>query len=134
MGILRNLCEFLVQDDIISYITFGLERRINITHHHAVFLSSNNMSKDMCEILKERKEIFSLKNELFVIDQNSAGVALASKLKDTPFIVVKVAENNLAEADNLESYAFVLSKYIDLGKAVISTINDISRSDILEGE
>ena len=126
--------EFLVQDDIISYITFGLERRINITHHHAVFLSSNNMSKDMCEILKERKEIFSLKNELFVIDQNSAGVALASKLKDTPFIVVKVAENNLAEADNLESYAFVLSKYIDLGKAVISTINDISRSDILEGE
>lgn len=126
--------EFLVQDDIIGYITFGLERRINITHHHAVFLSSNNMSKDMCEILKERKEIFSLKNELFVIDQNSAGVALASKLKDTPFIVVKVAENNLAEADNLESYAFVLSKYIDLGKAVISTINDISRSDILEGE
>ena len=75
-----------------------------------------------------------MKNELFVIDQNSAGVALASKLKDTPFIVVKVAENNLAEADNLESYAFVLSKYIDLGKAVISTINDISRSDILEGE
>ena len=70
------------------------------------------MSKDMCEILKERKEIFSLRNELFVIDQNSAGVALASKLKDTPFIVVKVAENNLAEADNLESYAFVLSKYI----------------------
>lgn len=126
--------EFLVQDDIIGYITFGLERRINITQHHAVFLSSNNMSKDMCEILKERKEIFSLKNELFVIDQNSAGVALASKLKDTPFIVVKVAENNLAEADNLESYAFVLSKYIDLGKAVISTINDISRSDILEGE
>ena len=126
--------EFLVQDDIIGYISFGLERRISITQHKAVFLSSNNMSKNMCDILNERKEIFSLKNELFVIDQNSAGVALAAKLKDTPFIVVKVCENNLSEVDNLENYAFVLSKYIDLGKAVISTINDISRSDILEGE
>ena len=125
--------EFPVQDDIIGYITNGLERRISINQYHAVYLSSNNMSKDMCDLLNERKEIFSLKNELFVIDQNSAGVALAAKLKDTPFIVVKVAENALCEVDNLESYAYVLSKYIDLGKAVISTINDIGRSDILEG-
>ena len=119
--------------DIIGYILKGLERRIAITQHTATFLSSNNMSSQMVEVLNERKEIFSLKNELFVIDQNSAGVALASKLKDTPFIVVKVAENNLSAVDNLESYSAVLSKYIDLGKAVISTINDISRSDILEG-
>ena len=125
--------EFIVQDDIIGYILKGLERRIAITQHTATFLSSNNMSSQMVEVLNERKEIFSLKNELFVIDQNSAGVALASKLKDTPFIVVKVAENNLSAVDNLESYSAVLSKYIDLGKAVISTINDISRSDILEG-
>ena len=126
--------EFIVQDDIIGYILNGLERRISIKQHTAVYLSSNNMSKNMCDYLNERKELFALKDELFVIDQNSAGVALASKLKDTPFIVVKVAETNLASVDNLESYSVVLSKYIDLGKAVISTINDISRSDILEGE
>ena len=92
------------------------------------------MSKSYVETLNERKEIFSIKNELMVVDQNSAGVAIAAKLQRTPFIAVKVAENNLAVVNNLESYSDVLSKYIDLGKAVISTINDISRSDILEGE
>ena len=84
--------------------------------------------------LKERKSIYSLGNELIVIDQNSAGVSVAAKLKETPFIACKVVENNLAVANNLESYTDVLSKYIDLGKAVVSTINDISRSDILEEE
>ena len=126
--------DFIVQDDIIKYISSGLDKRLAINYHHAAYLSTNNMSKQMCDILKERKEAFGLKNDLMVIDQNSAGVAIAAKLKDTPFIVVKVAENNLAVANNLESYSLVLSKYIDLGKAVISTINDISRSDILEGD
>lgn len=125
--------EFMVQDDILGYILNGLERRIEITHRVATYLSSNNLSKRMVETLNERKEIFGMKNELFVLDQNSAGVAIAAKLKDTPFIVVKVAETNLDVVDNLETYSAVLSKYIDLGKAVISTINDISRSDILEG-
>lgn len=125
--------EFNVQDDILGYILNGLERRITVTQRIATFLSSNNMSKRMVETLNERKEVFGLKNELFVIDQNSAGVAVAAKLKDTPFIVLKVAETNLDVVDNLETYAAVLSKYIDLGKAVIATINDISRSDILEG-
>lgn len=125
---------FGVQDDIVGYICKGLDRRININYYTATYLSTNNMSKKMCDFLVERKEIFGLRNELIAIDQNSAGVAVISKLKDTPFIVIKVAENNLANANNLESYSSVLSKYIDLGKAVISTINDISRSDILEGE
>ena len=126
--------DFTVQDDIVGYICKGLNRRISINYHQAVYLSTNNMSKSYVETLNERKEIFSIKNELMVVDQNSAGVAIAAKLQRTPFIAVKVAENNLAVVNNLESYSDVLSKYIDLGKAVISTINDISRSDILEGE
>lgn len=125
---------FHVQDDILGYIEKGLQRRISINYHNAVFLSTNNMSKEMCDFLVDRKEVYSITKDLIVIDQNSAGVALTSMLKEVPFIVVKVAENNLAIANNLDSYSDVLSKYIDLGKAVVSTINDISRSDILEGE
>lgn len=126
--------EFAVQDDIVEYISKGLERRISIDHHRAVYLSSNNMSPEMIEVLKTRKEAFGIKKELMVVDQNSAGIALVSKLKDIPFIILKVAENNLSAVNNLKSYSRVLSAYIDLGKAVISTINDISRSDILEEE
>ena len=126
--------EFTVQNDIINYLSQGLNRRTSVDYHHAIFLSTDNMSKQMSDFLKERKNIFALENELLVIDQNSSGVAVASYLKSVPFIVIKVAENNLSVANNLESYSMVLFRYIDLGKAVISTINDIGRSDILEGE
>ena len=126
--------DFVVQDDIIGYLSKGLERRISINYHLATYLSCSNMSKEMCDYLLNKKEIYSLSNDLLVIDQNSAGVAVTCTLKAIPFISVKVAENNLAVANNLDSYVSVLDKYIDLGKAVISTINDISRSDILEGD
>lgn len=124
--------DFMVQDDIVGYLAKGLQRRIQINYFESVFLSTNNMSKETCDLLIERKEVFSIKNEAIVIDQNSAGIAVCCKLKQVPFVVCKVVENNLSVANNLESYSDVLSKYIDLGKAVVSTINDISRSDILE--
>ena len=126
--------DFFVQDDIINYLSQGVERRTTTDYHRAIFLSTDNMSKAMCDSLQERKNIFALENELLVIDQNSSGVAIASTLKGVPFIVCKVAENNLAVANNLDSYSRVLSRYIDLGKAVMSTVNDIGRSDILEGD
>ena len=126
--------DFNVQDDILTYISEGLERRIAIDYHHAVYLSTDNMSKQITDSLKERQSIFAMDNENLVIDHNSSGVAIASYIAHVPFIVVKVAENNLSQANNLETYSLVLSRYIDLGKAVIMTINDISRSDVLEGD
>ena len=126
--------DFNVQDDILLYLSQGLGKRIAIDFHHAVYLSTDNMSKQMTDFLKEKRSIFAMDNENIVIDHNSAGVAIACDLKNVPFIVAKVAENNLSTVNNLETYSTVLSRYIDLGKAVISTINDISRSDILEGE
>ena len=126
--------DFHAQDDVVGYITQGLEKRISVNFHHAVFLSSDNMSKQVTDSLIERRSIFAMDNENIVIDHNSAGIALACKLKNIPFVVVKVAEHDLSYANNLETYSDVLSRYIDLGKAVISTINEISRSDILEGD
>ena len=126
--------DFAVQNDIISYLSQGLDRRTTVDYHEAIYLSTDNMSQQMCDFLKERKTIFALDNEKIVIDQNSSGIAIAASLKGVPFIIAKVAENNLSVANNLESYTMVLSRYIDLGKAVMSTINDIGRSDILEGD
>ena len=107
---------------------------MSVDYHHAIYLSTDNMSKEMTDALKERRAIFALENEKLVIDHNSAGVAVASLIQSVPFIVVKVAENNLSQVNNLDTYSHVLSKYIDLGKAVITTINNIGRSDILEGD
>ena len=126
--------EFLVQDDIFGYLSENLDKRPNIDHFRASYLSTDNMSKDMVNFLKENKTMFFKNDERFVIDHNSAGIAMACALKDVPFIMCKVVEGEMAHTPNLKSYSNVLSRYIDLGKGVISTINNIGRSDILEGD
>ncbi len=124
--------EFEVQRDITEYLTFGANRRSYVTTHRATILTSDNMSKDMMNYLSKHKDLFGLKNDSLVIDHNSSGVALAATLKDVPFISIKIVENKFNEVNTIETYYKVLDRYIDLGKAVISTINDIGRNDILE--
>ena len=126
--------DFNVQDDIYEYLTKGLDKRASIDYHRATFLSSCNLSYDMVQILQEKGSVFAIGEEAIVIDKNSAGVAVACSLKHVPFIIAKVIENKIDSKSNLESYSLVLKKYIDLGKAIVATINEIGRSDILEGE
>ena len=126
--------EFIVQDDILGYIASSLGKRERIDFHKVTFLSSDNLSSDMLNYLKENHTIFAKSDEQFVIDHNSSGVAIASTLRSIPFIVVKVIENKIDQSSSLDTYSNVLSSYIDLGKAVITTINNIGRSDILEEE
>ena len=124
--------EFMVQDDILGYVATSLEKRERIDYHKVTFLSSDNLSKDIQRYLTEHNSIFADRDDSFVIDHNSSGVAVASTLRSVPFIVVKVIENKIDQSSSLDSYTKVLSSYIDLGKAVITTINNIGRSDILE--
>jgi len=126
--------EFSVQEDIFGYLAENLEKRPNIDFYRTNFLSTDNMSEDMVKFLKEHKTMFGKADEKFVIDHNSSGIAVACTLKGIPFIICKVVENELAKTQSLSSYTNVLNRYIDLGKGVISTINNIGRSDILEGD
>lgn len=126
--------EFVVQDDIYGYVANSLEKRERIDFHKVTFLSSDNLSTDMLNYLKDNRSMFGKEDEEFVIDHNSSGVAIASTLRSVPFIMVKVIENKIDQSSSLDTYSNVLSSYIDLGKAVITTINDIGRSDILEGD
>ena len=126
--------DFLVQDDIFGYLADNIEKRPNIDYFRTSYLSTDNMSVDMIDFLRNNKTLFAKADEKFVIDHNSAGIALACNLKDVPFIMAKVIETGLDNSQNLKTYTQVLSRYIDLGKGIVSTINDIGRSDILEGE
>ena len=125
--------EFTVQDDIYHYLAEALTNRPSIDYHKAVYLSTDNMSIQMVRYLKRNGAMFGRNSESFVVDHNSSGVAVACTLKSVPFIIAKVAEGGLDHTENLRTYSNVLKRYIDLGKAVISTINNIGRSDILEG-
>ncbi len=126
--------EFIVQKDVIKYLEKGINRRSYISHHNVTILTSDNLSYEMVEMLKNKQSVLGLKDDLICIDHNSSGVALASTLRNVPFITVKVAENRINQENNLDTYLKVLDKYVDLGKAVISMINDIGRNDILEGK
>ena len=83
--------EFVVQKDILTYLEKGINRRSYISHHHATILTSDNMSYDMMEHLKNMKEVFGITDDYIVIDHNSSGVALACTLKGIPYLSVKVA-------------------------------------------
>lgn len=126
--------EFPVQEDINGYLAENLAKRPKIDFHRVAYLSTDNMSAYMFKFLKEHKTLFSNAEEQFVVDHNSAGMALACTLHGVPFIAAKVIENSLDHNNNLKTYTNVLSRYIDLGKGVIETINNIGRSDILEGD
>lgn len=124
--------DFSVQEDIIGYIGENLGKRPKIDFQRVSYLSTDNMSLDMMNFLKANKTIFSSTEERFVVDHNSAGIALACMLNAVPFVSVKVIERGFDHTNNLKTYSNVLSRYIDLGKGVIETINNIGRSDILQ--
>ena len=124
--------EFKVQDNLFNYLGENLAKRARIDYNGVTYLSTDNMSKDMIEFLKKHKTIFSEDEEKFVIDHNSAGVALAATLNGVPFICAKIIEYGIDHSNNLKTYTNVLTRYIDLGKGVIQTINNIGRSDVQE--
>ena len=123
---------FVVQNDIINYMKMGFNKRTYAFSSEAIFLSSDNLANQTLDFLKERKSIFGEKENL-VLDSNSTGIALACKLFDVPFICVKVVERSFEKTSDIETYLKVLDCYINLGKAVVSTVGDIGRKDILKG-
>ena len=48
-----------------------IEKRPGIDFHNSVYLSSDNISLEMLNHLKEHKSMFSTKNNNFVVDHNS---------------------------------------------------------------
>lgn len=125
--------EFKIQNDILGYLRQGVNKRTYVTSYNAVYFSSDNLSEEVRNVLSENRSMFGITDERIVFDHNSSGVALACQLKDVPFVSIKVVENKLEDQENIEAYLNVLDRYIDLGKAVISTIGDIGRNDILKG-
>ena len=123
---------FEVQNDIINYVTTGVNKRTYAPSSQGTYLSSDNLSDETMRYLSKEKAIFGEHKHL-VLDSNSAGIALSCTLFDTPFIIVKVVERTLDKTSDVETYLKVLDSYIGLGKAIVSTIGDIGRKDILKG-
>ena len=125
--------EFPVQPDIIKYLKQGVAKRAYVSSYNAVYLSSENLSEQNKKMLSENRTLFGITDERIVVDYNSSGSAIAAVLRNVPFVSIKVVENKFDVESKIGHYLDVLDRYIDLGKAVISTIGDIGRNDVLRG-
>lgn len=124
--------EYKAEDEIVEYLSENLNKRPNVDFFRSTFISSDNMSKDMINFLKEHKTMYGKTDDKFVVDHNSAGIALPCLLHKIPFVIAKVVENGFDQPSNLRTYTNVLDRYIDLGKGITETISNIGRSDVVD--
>lgn len=124
--------EITIQKDVIEYLEKGIKKRPFITYYRALFVSTDNYSKDNLLNLSHSNLPAGLEEEKMVYDHNSMGIILSAHLKSIPMVAIKVVENRFDKPNNIDTYLKVLERYIDLGKAVAATIGDVGRNDILD--
>ena len=121
---------FKTQLDLIGYLRAGFSRRTRTGGEPTDFYSTDSLSSLSVEKAIVNKGALGSEDP-YVIDSNSFGVALSCYLYDTPFVCVKAVERDLSQKKTIEDYVSLLDRYVDIGKAVVYTIGDIGRNDVL---
>ena len=123
---------FYANPHLVGLINDALDKIGRARHFEATFLSSSVYTLDYTDIDRflETLEVKGPAGEI-VVDDNSAGVAMAAELMDIPCVSVKIIESKAEEEPSVDTYLRVLKQYAVLGKAVVSAIGEIGRNDVL---
>ena len=124
--------EFKVQKDLIGYLSDALTNRTYLLAKQCLFLSCSDFNIDNLAKIKETFELSEEKSNT-VVDNCTGGIAVSGHLYEVPIISIRVVEKELGKKWDVEKYLFVLDRYVALGKAVVSSIGDIGRNDVLYG-
>lgn len=119
-----------VQKDIIGYVQDGFHRRTHVSAHISTFLCTENLRGTSIKSAMQVDYIHGSQGP-FVVDSISYGAALSCLLHDVPLICIKAVERDLNDKKSVENYMAALDTFVDIGKAVVYTIGDIGRSDVL---
>ena len=121
-------------NDIIEYFSSSLESRVLIPYKIGTYISANaSYSNDnQIESFRVGEQLFG-HSRCVVFDTIGAGVAMSSHLFNVPFVCVKVVSRIFKQRQSAKAYAQVLKNYSSVGKAIVSTIGDIGRNDIIRG-
>ncbi len=122
---------YRVQKDIVGYLQSGFSRRTLAIPTVATFLSTDNLGGQGIERVITSHSFLGHSGG-FAVDSVSFGIALSSMLYDVPMVSVKAVERRLGQTKSVETYLSALNSYVDIGKAVVYTIGDIGRSDVLQ--
>lgn len=123
---------FYTDPNLLSILSNSLERLGKTRTFESTILTSSVYTLDysMIERFKETDEIKGEGGEI-VVDSDTAGVALAAHLLDVPFISAKIIESKSGEEPSVDTYLRVLKQYSTVGKAIVSSIGEIGRNDVL---
>lgn len=120
--------------DVVGYVTSSLESRVMIPYTAGTYISANcsYSNDDQIKAFRVGDQLFGHSRSV-VFDTISAGVAMSSHLFNVPFVCVKVVSRKFKTRQSAKDYAQVLKNYSSVGKAIVSTIGDIGRNDIIRG-
>ncbi|MBR0294303.1 MAG: hypothetical protein IJQ67_00095 [Bacilli bacterium] len=123
---------FYTQEDISDVILTSLEKRSFSNFQTATYISANVIYDSVEKIEHAYSDGFILGHKSNVVfDCTSGGVCIACHIAKVPYIAVKVVLKKVGEKTNVDNYINVLKKYADVGKAIVTTIGEIGRNEII---
>ena len=124
--------QYDVQQDVLQTLEKALSNRTYDRFIECTFISSNVFYKDETEIkyIKDNDTILGYDSSI-VFDNEAGGAALAGDLTSIPVIAIKVVGSILGKKSTTDDYLVVLKQYASIGRAVISTIGEFSRNDVI---
>lgn len=122
--------DYLVQSDVVGYLQDGFHKRTLTIASTASLLSTDNLHSPVIEKAMAKRTVLGSSGP-FIVDSCSYGVALACYLHDVPCVAVKAVERDLSDPKDIKDYLSALDAYVDIGKAVVYTVGDIGRNDVL---
>lgn len=126
------LQSFLASTEISTSIEEALSNRTYVHANVCPFIARNahvNNKEEINDIAIDNKVLGF--NENIVFSSEVGGVAVASKIHDVPFAVIQVVGHKVGKTSTIDDYIKVLNQYSNVGKAVVSIIGEIGRSDIV---
>ena len=124
---------FLANAEITEAINRSLENRTSVPHRLVTYISTNYHpeDKEKMDAVSKNDMIFGIAGEV-VLSSEIGGIAMASKLHDVPYAAVAVVGRKIGFKSGIQEYLNVLEQYTNIGKAVISLIGDIGRTDVVK--
>ena len=124
---------FLSNAEITEAIYSALENRTSAPHRLCTYISTNYHPEDREKMnaVSNNGMIFGIAGEV-VLSSEIGGIAIASKLHDVPYAAVAVVGRKIGFKSGIQEYLNVLEQYTNIGKAVISIIGDIGRTDVVK--
>ena len=123
---------FEVQQDVLLTLINNLSTKTYSKYQECNYVTVNVSFADEKELQFIRDEDYILGfDRNIVFDNESAGLAVAGYIHDIPVISIKVVANIIGKKSTTEDYLTVLKNYASIGRAVVSSIGDISRNDVI---